>query len=435
MAGMFYSLKEAAEKLNKTEDEIQEIIKQGKLREFRDGPNLLLKVDEVDSLAKKPQGDEQSQGEEEITLDDTSQPSDNDSEQGGSDDFDQELEIALDEEDEKAEEKPGLQQQQEDADEKESEDEPELQLAQDTDTGTEFDLDADSEETDDKSGSETEEEIQLEDSSIPDVSESEKDDTGEDTIAAQPQAEQKEQESDDQDLDDELILADDDEESEEPSETEKKEESSAEDLDTDSLEDTSDESGEDLLMSDSGTDTGTGQEQSLEEIEDDVNLDSFGSGSGLLDLSLQADDTSLGGVLDEIYAPEGQQDQQEGNIEDVAAETEQMFPDQQGVAAPVAAAAVEPPPDAMSKAFGSSLFLPLVAIIYTSIVITASISDTAVSILAPIESYIWYIFGGLFVVSLLIIGLPAVMSGEGSKKPKKTKKEGKKKKKDKKKKK
>lgn len=45
-------------------------------------------------------------------------------------------------------------------------------------------------------------------------------------------------------------------------------------------------------------------ECALKEIEEDVNLDSFGSGSGLLDLSLQADDTSLGGILDEIYAPE-----------------------------------------------------------------------------------------------------------------------------------
>ena len=44
-----------------------------------------------------------------------------------------------------------------------------------------------------------------------------------------------------------------------------------------------------------------GAEPSIEKIEEDVNLDSFGSGSGLLDLSLQADDTSLGGVLDEIY--------------------------------------------------------------------------------------------------------------------------------------
>jgi len=43
---------------------------------------------------------------------------------------------------------------------------------------------------------------------------------------------------------------------------------------------------------------------SLEEIEKDVSLDTFGSGSGLLDLSLQADDTSLGAILDEIYTPE-----------------------------------------------------------------------------------------------------------------------------------
>ncbi len=50
---------------------------------------------------------------------------------------------------------------------------------------------------------------------------------------------------------------------------------------------------------------GSDAEASLEEIEDDVNLDNFGSGSGLLDLSLQADDTSLGGILDEIYTSEG----------------------------------------------------------------------------------------------------------------------------------
>src|SRR4030043_58862 len=47
---MFYSLKEAAEKLNKTEEEIREIVRQGKLREFREGPNSLFKVDEIESL-------------------------------------------------------------------------------------------------------------------------------------------------------------------------------------------------------------------------------------------------------------------------------------------------------------------------------------------------------------------------------------------------
>ena len=50
MAGMFYSLQEVAAKLNKTEEEVQEIIRQGRLREFRDGPNLLFKVDEVEAL-------------------------------------------------------------------------------------------------------------------------------------------------------------------------------------------------------------------------------------------------------------------------------------------------------------------------------------------------------------------------------------------------
>ena len=50
MAGMFYSLQEAAEKLNLTEEQLKEFVQEGKLREFRDGPNLLFKVDEVEAL-------------------------------------------------------------------------------------------------------------------------------------------------------------------------------------------------------------------------------------------------------------------------------------------------------------------------------------------------------------------------------------------------
>ena len=41
----------------------------------------------------------------------------------------------------------------------------------------------------------------------------------------------------------------------------------------------------------------------MEEIEDDVNLDSFGSGSGQLG-ALRADNISLDGILDEIYTTE-----------------------------------------------------------------------------------------------------------------------------------
>ena len=79
------------------------------------------------------------------------------------------------------------------------------------------------------------------------------------------------------------------------------------------------------------THASTTSEPSIEKIEEDVNLDSFGSGSGLLDLSLQADDTSLGGVLDEIYpgsrgaAGEAAAAVTPAAPMDVAAEAEQML--------------------------------------------------------------------------------------------------------------
>jgi len=44
------SLEEAAEKLIKTEGEVRQLAKDGKLREFRDGSNLLFKIEEVESL-------------------------------------------------------------------------------------------------------------------------------------------------------------------------------------------------------------------------------------------------------------------------------------------------------------------------------------------------------------------------------------------------
>jgi len=53
MSGMFYSLQEAARRLNKTTEELKEIVKQGKLREFRDGSNVAVKVDEVEALVSK----------------------------------------------------------------------------------------------------------------------------------------------------------------------------------------------------------------------------------------------------------------------------------------------------------------------------------------------------------------------------------------------
>lgn len=72
--------------------------------------------------------------------------------------------------------------------------------------------------------------------------------------------------------------------------------------------DSGDSSDDYEITDDTMADTSLGEISSseipLDEIEGDVNLDSFGNGSALLDLSLQADDTSLGGILDEIYTAE-----------------------------------------------------------------------------------------------------------------------------------
>jgi len=44
MAGMFYSLQEAVIKLRKTKEQVEELVRSGRLREFRDGANLLFKI-------------------------------------------------------------------------------------------------------------------------------------------------------------------------------------------------------------------------------------------------------------------------------------------------------------------------------------------------------------------------------------------------------
>ncbi len=50
MAKMFYTLEEAAEKLGKTEQEVQEMASSGQLQEFRDGDRLMFKKEQVDLL-------------------------------------------------------------------------------------------------------------------------------------------------------------------------------------------------------------------------------------------------------------------------------------------------------------------------------------------------------------------------------------------------
>lgn len=53
MAKMFYNAKEAAEKLGRSEDQLKTLVREGKLREFRDAGSVNYKVADVDGLATK----------------------------------------------------------------------------------------------------------------------------------------------------------------------------------------------------------------------------------------------------------------------------------------------------------------------------------------------------------------------------------------------
>ena len=50
MAKMFYTMDETKAALGRSEDEIKQLAKDGKLREFRDGPRLMFKADQVETL-------------------------------------------------------------------------------------------------------------------------------------------------------------------------------------------------------------------------------------------------------------------------------------------------------------------------------------------------------------------------------------------------
>jgi excisionase family DNA binding protein len=181
-------------------------------------------------------------------------------------------------------------------------------------------------------------------------------------------------------------------------------------------------------------------------IEEDVNLDSFGSGSGLLDLSLQADDTSLGAeVLEDIYSPDAaavsdtadSSDQAAEGTADVAAEADQIFDSTPAAtdetetiptggpaeAAPVAAYAtssaytVAQPMDPQNGVYSILLGFGLVAMAFTMIVALTGANGVSAALLKTFSDgyLIWYLVAGLMGVSMVVLGVGmAVTGGSGT---------------------
>jgi hypothetical protein len=172
--------------------------------------------------------------------------------------------------------------------------------------------------------------------------------------------------------------------------------------------------------------------EELGSLDGDSSLESVGSGSGLLDLSLQADDTSLGAVLDDILpsAGEGGAGGLEAPDGGMAEEADKIFEQAQPDAiAPVVAETqamprtiepryVEIGPDAVSNACGIALFVPLIAVIYAAIVVIAGMGGVEPGILRAVAkpwlgelALIWHISIGLMVLILCIVGIAALMGG------------------------
>jgi hypothetical protein len=356
MAGMFYSLKDAAEKLKKTQEELKKLVKQGKLREFRDGSHLLFKIDEVESLmadtgvmaAKEPSVPEIPELElPEMEIPETAVP-------------EQEMpEIEIPEAEIPGPETPEVEAP---APAEQPADTEEISLAPET--------------------------------GIP-IPESEL--TSADTALTSEGI---------------SVLGETDRDYQ---------------VTDDTLAETTGTLGTTGTMGTTGT-GGTTPEPSLEEIEEDVSMDTFGSGSGLLDLSLQADDTSLGAILDEIYSAEGAEAKEPApaksgppeEAEQLEAPAElaggelpedelvapQAIPEIAAIA--TAYAYIEPEPDVISNTLGILLFLPLALFIYTAVMAVGGLKG--VLPLAKIRGAIWYIMIGAVVVTGVAVGAAFMLS-------------------------
>jgi len=414
MAGMFYSLQEAAEKLNLTAEQLKELAQEGKLREFRDGPNLLFKIEEVEALIPEFKAAELEAPALEVTEPEIPAP--------------------------EAEEEGALQ----------------LDLSEpEVEEGTEVELEAPEPEAPEAEMPEPEVEISEPEEPEEDISELQA--LPEDEVPSlealeaemagleKPEAEEPEAEE----LMPEAPIA----EAPEP-EAPKPSESAADSdeillapetgaplmsndltdadtaltgLGTSVLGETDqDYAITDDTMAETAIPTGAGgttPEVPLEEIEEDVNLDTFGSGSGLLDLSLQADDTSLGGILDEIYTAEDE-GKELGEAEGdsaaaMAAEADHMISEEEIVApqavpemTALARPMMEVAPDAQSNTLGMLLFLPLAILIYTTVVAWAGQREVMPSIVSSIQAFIWYIMGGAAVVAGLVVVAAFMFTGE-----------------------
>jgi hypothetical protein len=190
-------------------------------------------------------------------------------------------------------------------------------------------------------------------------------------------------------------------------------------------------SGVDESQDESGSGIGIMDEAPLtSDLDDRVPLDASGSGSGLLDLSREADDTSLGAeLLEEIYpsADEGAVETQLPTQMDIAPEPEPETTGMEAQLSVVEQVKAIQVYDHTSGVFGAMLIVPFLVLIYMCCAATAALADVQPAILTKLSGMtIWYVLGGAAGVSMLILLIGSFMVSQAGQprapKVKKTKK-------------
>lgn len=191
------------------------------------------------------------------------------------------------------------------------------------------------------------------------------------------------------------------------------------------------------ISNDTRAETKISSKEEVESLDADANLESVGSGSGLLDLSLQADDTSLGAVLDDIL-PTGPDIPPQSEVPVAMVDEGAVILENEGkerpspmaaaspamqAAAPVASAAPQMtmvmPEDPTSSIYGTAMFLPLIALIIASIATAAGVKDIFPSLVKMLThtgvadySLIWLVIALLAVVFVIFMLFAMLSAGK-----------------------
>ena len=190
------------------------------------------------------------------------------------------------------------------------------------------------------------------------------------------------------------------------------------------------------ITADTKAETKAVDAEEIDRLDGDANLESVGSGSGLLDLSLQADDTSLGAVLDDILPTGPDIPAQAADVVSDDFSKDAVGSDSVGgargmqmaaaagaaEAGPVAPVMMVVPEDPASNIYGIMMFFPIVALVLAGIATLAGVRGILPSLIqfmthSGVAEMNWgFIIALILLVVVLVFAIMAAMAGGGKSK-------------------